>query len=115
MATLNEQRKKRARLGFRYTMELNFTSEDSKKSRVESAKQRLAPRGSPPLDSRELLSSLLDLAEATPPPATTCTGDQFRSRAVPTGSMTMHAGKLRCVLDSRNSLISHKQQTNYCA
>ena len=27
MATLNEQRKKRARLGFRYTVELNFTSE----------------------------------------------------------------------------------------
>ena len=86
MATLNEQRKKRARLGFRY---MNFASEDSKKSflsRVESAKQRLAPRGSPPLDSRELLSSLLDMAEATPPPATTCTGDQFRS---PSGSMTM--------------------------
>ena len=89
MATLNEQRKKRARLEFRYTMELNFASEDSKKSflsRVESAKQRLAPRGSPSL---ELLSSLLDLAEATPPPATTCTGDQFRRQAVPTGSMTM--------------------------
>ena len=69
MATLNEQRKKRARLGFRYTMELNFASEDSKKaflSRVESAKPRLAPRGSPPLDSRELLSSLLDMAETTP-------------------------------------------------
>ena len=77
MATLNEQRKKRARLRFRYTMELTFASEDSKKSflsRVESAKLRLAPRGSPPLDSRELLSSLLDMAEATPPPATTCTG-----------------------------------------
>ena len=69
MATLNEQRKKRARLGFRYTMELNFASEDSKKaflSRVESAKPRRAPRGSPPLDSHELLSSLLDMAEATP-------------------------------------------------
>ena len=91
MATLNEQRNKRVRLGFHYTMELNFASEDSKKSflsRVESAKQRLAPRGSPLLDSRELLSSLLDMAEATPP-ATTCTGDQFRSQAVPTGSMTM--------------------------
>ena len=65
MATLNEQRKKCARLGFCYMMELNFTSEDSKKSflsRVESAKQRLAPKRSPPLDSRELLSSLLDLA-----------------------------------------------------
>ena len=66
MATLNEQREKRARRGFRYTMELNFASEDSKKSflsRVESAKQRLAPRGSPLLESRELLSSLLDLAD----------------------------------------------------
>ena len=69
MATLNEQRKKRARLGFRYAMELNFAGEESKKvflSRVESAKPRLAPRGSPLLDSRELLSSLLDMAEATP-------------------------------------------------
>ena len=68
MATLNEQRKKRARLGFCYTMELNFTSEDSKKSflsRVESTKQRLTPRGSLPLDSRELLSSLLDIVPST--------------------------------------------------
>ena len=45
MATLNEQRKKRATLGFRYTMELNFAGEDSKKSRVESAKPRLAATG----------------------------------------------------------------------
>ena len=69
MASLNDQRKKRARLGFSYTMELNFASEDSKKaflSRVESTKPRLAPRGSPPLDSRVLLSSLLDMTEATP-------------------------------------------------
>ena len=85
MATLNEKRQKHARLGILLPMELNFASEDSKKSflsKVESAKVRLAPRGSPPLDSRELLSSLLDMAEATPPPATTCTGDQFRSQAV---------------------------------
>ena len=65
----------------------------SQLSRVESAKPRLAPRGSPPLDSRELLSSLLDMAELKslldPPPATTCTRDQFRSQAVPTGSMAM--------------------------
>ena len=65
MATLNEQRKKRARLGFRYTMELNFASEDSKKaflSRVESAKLRLTAAG----QSRAINSSLLDMAEATP-------------------------------------------------
>ena len=56
MATLNEPRKKRARLGYRYSMELNFASEDAKVSfmtRMESAKARLAPRGSPPLDNRD--------------------------------------------------------------
>ena len=56
-AALNEPRKKRARPGFRYSMELNFASEDAKRSfllRVENAKQRLAPRGSPPQDNREL-------------------------------------------------------------
>ena len=69
MATLNEPRKKRARLGFRYSMELSFASEDAKlsfMSRVENAKARHAPRGSLPLDSRQLLSLLLDVAEATP-------------------------------------------------
>ena len=43
---LYKQKEKRTRLRFSYTMELNFTSEDTKKlflSRVESAKQRLAP------------------------------------------------------------------------
>ena len=39
MATVNEQRKKHARLGFHYTMELNFASEDSKKSFLSRAKQ----------------------------------------------------------------------------
>ena len=46
--------------------------------------------GSPPLDSHELLSSLLDMAEATPPtkqPAST--GDQLQSQAVPTAPVTM--------------------------
>ena len=50
-------------------MELKFASEDAKVSflsRIESAKARLALRGSQPLDNRELLSSLLDMAEATP-------------------------------------------------
>ena len=93
MATLNEPRKKRARLGFRYSMKLNFATVDAKlsfMSRVENAKARLAPRGSPPLDSRELLSSLLDMSEATPPtnqPAST--GDQLQSQAVPTAPVTM--------------------------
>ena len=47
MATLNEPRKKSVRLGFRYSMELNFASEDAKlsfMSRVENTKARLVPR-----------------------------------------------------------------------
>ena len=90
---MNEPRKKRVRTGFRYSMELNFASEDTKQSfllRVENAKQRLAPRGSPLLDSRELLRSFLDMAEVTPPtnqPA--ATGSQLQSQAVPTASVTM--------------------------
>ena len=93
MATFNEPRKKRARTGFRYSMELNFASEDAKHSfllRLENTKHRLAHRGSPPLDSRELLRSLLDMVEATPPtnqPA--ATGSQLQSQAVPTAPATM--------------------------
>ena len=100
MATLNEPRKKRARLGYRYSMELNFASEDAKvsfMSRMETAKARLAPRGSPPLDNRELLCSLLDMAEATPPsnqPAGS--RDQLQSQAVPrstrSGTMLGNSG-----------------------
>ena len=105
MATLNEQRKKRARIGFRYTMELNFASDDSKKaflSRVESPKQRLAPRRSPPLDSCELPSSLLDMAEATSPPA--CYHVHWKSVSKPGSPYRIYdnAGKLRCVLDTCN-------------
>ena len=93
MVTLNEPRKKRAQVGFRYSMELNFTSEDAKQSflsRMENAKQRFAPRSSPPLGSRELLSYLLDMAETTPPtnqPGTT--GSQLQSQVVPTAPATM--------------------------
>ena len=93
MATLNEPRKKRAQVGFRYSMELNFASEDAKQSflsRMENTKQRFAPRGSPPLGSRELLSYLLDMAETTPPtnqPGTT--GSQLQSQVVPTAPATM--------------------------
>ena len=53
-------------------------------------KAKLTPRGSLPLDSRELLSLLLDMAKATPPinqPAST--GDQLQSQAVPTAPVTM--------------------------
>ena len=61
-------------------------------SRVENAKARLTPRAglTAPGQSRELLSSLLDMAEATPPtkqPAST--GDQLQSQAVPTAPVTM--------------------------
>ena len=43
-------------------MELYFTSEDAKPaflSRMGGATRPLVPRGSPPLDRRELISSLL--------------------------------------------------------
>ena len=103
MATLNEPRKKRARLGCRYSMELKFASEDAKVSflsRIESAKARLAPRGSPLLDNRELLSSLLDMAEATPSNQPAGSGDQLQSQAVPrsTQPVTMldNSGLLGC-------------------
>ena len=45
------------RVGFHYSMELNFTSEDAKQSfwlRTENTKWRLTPRGSPPLGSHKL-------------------------------------------------------------
>ena len=89
MATCSESRKKRARTGFRYQMELNFDSEDAKQAfltRIESAKCRLAPRGSRPLDSRELLHLLLDEVEATPTPQADCleiTGDQRHNQTIP--------------------------------
>ena len=50
-------------------MELYFASEDTKQvflSRMGDAKRLLAPRGSLPLDNRELISSLLDKVEAAP-------------------------------------------------
>ena len=85
MAT--KPRRKRATLGYRYSMELNFASEDAKASfmsRMESAKARLAPRGSSPLDNLELLCSLLDMAEATPSSNQSAgSGDQLQSLAVP--------------------------------
>ncbi|XP_064382205.1 uncharacterized protein LOC135331087 [Halichondria panicea] len=61
-------KKKRARHGFRYQMELNFDTEDVKQAfvaRIDRAKRSLAAtaRGSLPLDSRELISVLLDKLE----------------------------------------------------
>ena len=60
-------KKKRARHGFRYQMELNFDTEDVKAfvARIDRAKRSLAAtaRGSLPLDSRELISVLLDKLE----------------------------------------------------
>ena len=70
MATYYEPKKKHAaRHGFCYQMELNFDSEDVKRSfllRMERTKERLAPSGSSPLDNCELLSSLLDKAAVKP-------------------------------------------------
>ena len=61
-------KKKRARHGFRYQMELNLDTEDAKQAfvaRIDRAKRSLAAtaRGSLPLDSRELISVLLDKLE----------------------------------------------------
>ena len=69
MATCSEPPKKRAGYGFSYQMDLYVASEDVKQeflSKIESAKRRLAPRGSPPLDSCELICSLLEKLEAAP-------------------------------------------------
>ena len=61
-------KKKRARHGFRYQMELNFDTEDVKQAfvaRIDRAERSLAAtaRGSLPLDIRELISVLLDKLE----------------------------------------------------
>ncbi len=64
----SQPKKKRARHGFRYQMELNFDNQDAKQAfvaRIDRAKRSLAARGSLPLDSRELLSALLDKLEQT--------------------------------------------------
>ena len=55
-------RKKRARRGVRYQMELNFDTEEAKQallSRMDHAKRYLAPRASF-LDNAQLLSLVLD-------------------------------------------------------
>ena len=58
-----QPRKKHARCGVRNKMELNFDTEDAKQallSRIDIAKRYLAPKGSTPLDSGQLVSLLLD-------------------------------------------------------
>ena len=72
------------RAGFHYQMELNFDSKGAKQAFL--TKCRLAPRGSRPLDSHELLRLLLDKVEATPTPHAVClenTGDQRHNQSIP--------------------------------
>ena len=100
MATDSEPKKKRARHGFRYQMELYFASEDAKQaflSRIGDAKRLLATRGSPPLDNRELICSLLDKVEAAPPtsrPESLAGGNgaQSQSQTVPVAPMLENSG-----------------------
>ena len=86
MATYCELRKKRARRGFRYQMELNFTSEDDKQtflSRMVRAKERLTLSAAHrPWTTACYLAYYSDMAETMPTPPTnqpdclTTTGDQ---------------------------------------
>ena len=58
-------RRKRARTGARYQIELNFLTNEDKKifiNRMDRAKKKLSG-SSWPLDNRELLTALLDLLE----------------------------------------------------
>ena len=80
-------------------MDFFFASEDAKQGflgRIDNAKSRLAPKGAAPLDSRELLSSLLDRLEATPrDPGTTqldSHADCQQAQTVPSLSLLDHSG-----------------------
>ena len=78
-------------------MELYFTSEDAKQaflSRMGDAKRLLAPRGSPPLDSRELISSLLDSAAPSTSQSENLAGGgaPSQSQTVPVASMLENSG-----------------------
>ena len=81
-------------------MELNFASEDAKQaflSRMGDAKRLLAPRGSPPLDSRELISSLLDKVDSAAASTSrsenlTGGGAQSQSQTVPVTPMLENSG-----------------------
>ena len=80
-------------------MELYFASEDAKHaflSRMGDAKRLLAPRGSPPLDNGELISSLLDKVEAAPSTSRSenlaGSGAQSQSQTVPAVPMLENSG-----------------------
>ena len=93
----SEPRRKRARHGnsVRYQMDFYFASDDAKQGflrRVDSAKSRLAPKGAAPLDSRELLSSLLDRLEATPPSSSATSQLDRHAQTVPSLSLLDHSG-----------------------
>ena len=79
-----QPRKKRARRGVRYQMELNFDTEDAKQallSRIDSAKRYLAPKGSSPLDSGQLLSLLLDKVDLEAASTSSLVGYQGKAQA----------------------------------
>ncbi len=62
----SQAKKKRARHNFQFQMELSFDTQDAKQAfvaRIERAKFSLASSGSLPLDSKELISALLDNLE----------------------------------------------------
>lgn len=80
-------------------MELYFASEDAKQaflSRMGDAKRLLAPRGSPPLDNRELMCSLLDKVEEAPPTSEddglAGSGAQSQTQTVPALPMLENSG-----------------------
>ena len=80
-------------------MDFFFASENTKHGllgQIDNAKSRLALKGAAPLDSRELLSSLLDRLEATPrDPHTTQVdshADCQQAQTVPSLSLLDHSG-----------------------
>ena len=100
MANDSEPRKKRARHGFRYQMELYFASEDAKQaflSRMEDAERQVAP---PRLDNCQLISSLLDkvdrirtAAPSNSPSENLADGEaRSQSRSVPAVPMLENSG-----------------------
>ena len=105
-----QPRKKRARHGVRYQMELNFDSDEGKfsfLSRLDSAKRRLA-RGPHPLDNRELLCNLLDVMEGgcshtndsvQQSENVTGTGSEVPRQTVPALPMLDHSGMFDIVWD----------------
>ena len=81
-------------------MELYFASKDAKQaflSRMGDAMRLLAPRGSLPLDSCELISSLLDRVDSVAPSTSQSenlagSGAQSQSQTVPVAPMFKNSG-----------------------